>query len=234
MKAANYHIIEIDEQSYMKTPSGLFYFVEGLEYDKYQFTAKMFLPCNDKYAAGQEVFVLHFALDRELTINGKKYRAVLDEDIVYHKDADGVKSHNFILADKTYTIETALGYDNKKEQEGVFKVTFSNTEGVNVGDEIAIYIDTDYPIPFSEQVAILPQYVTKNLTTNQPLNDYIQVSPLTDEGFTKKGGVLLANKDLNKGWGQLGESEVLFKKMSSTRLPSGDYMVKKEDIYATR
>lgn len=229
----NYHLVEIDENSYMKTPSGLYYAEEGNEYDKYIMKAKMVKPLNDKYKVGQELFVSHFVIDNSATVNGKKLRFVQDEEVLIYFENEKPKSNNYILATKSFKTEKFLEYETKKEIDGQFKVLYSDFKGVKKENDISIYIDTDYPIKWENLICIKPTTVLKNLTTNKPLNDYIEVEPLDSDNYEQmKGGVFLKSSIVNKNLGLYNGLKVIAKFNPSTRLDNGNYMVKKDDLQA--
>ena len=127
-----------------------------------------------------------------------------------------------------------MAYETKTEQLNVFEVVYSPFDFAEKGDHIAIYQDTDYPISFKDLVCIKEQFCIKNITKDNPLNDYVEVKPLSKEGYSKEGGVLISNKDLNKGWGLLGHKQVYHSLNSSLSLPNGNQMVSKDEIYITR
>lgn len=234
MHSPNYNLVKIDESSFKRTPSGLYYEVEGLEYDKYLFDATVVIPKGNEYQKGQKIITNHFAIDSSLIVEGEKLRCVKDEEVVVYYEDGKPKSKNFILAKRVFKEEKALDYVSKKEVPNVFEVTYSPFDFAKEGDEIAIYQDTDYPIAFSEIVALRKEFCTKNITQDKPINNYVEIQPLTEEGYSKEGGVLISNKDHNKGWGLLNGEEVFFIRNASLKLPNGNYMVDRESILLSR
>ena len=227
MRRPNYHVLKIDEKSYGKTPSGLHYFTEGVDYDKYNFTAEMVIPMNDDYHVGQKVIASHFILDAKFRINDEVMRFAKDDEIFVHFDGDTPKSKQYILAEKLKQKKTALAFEMEEEIENVFKVVYSEFDFAEKGDEIAIVKDTDYPIAHTDIICLRPDYCMRNLTKEKNINDFKLIQPLTDEGFEKtEGGIYIQAKEVNKGWGLYNGQKVIFEKKDSYKLPDGNYMTK--------
>jgi hypothetical protein len=221
----NFHIVSIDEGSYNKTASGLYYFKMGQDSERYLQNATIEYPIKgEPYKQGDKVYVYHYVLDAKVSLKGNTYRAARPEDILCKVEEGQLISHQYIIAEKTFD-KDFLG--KNVEVKNRFKVLYSPFEEMEEGDVIYIAEDSDYPVEEINCTFIMRNYVLKNETKNTMLNDFIEVEEVAEDKFNRtSSGLFIPNEDFNYSVGRVGDKKYYYEKESHYRIKEGHFATK--------
>jgi len=225
MYSPNFHIVSIDEGSYNKLANGMYAVRIGQECEKYLQNATVeFSIKNSNYKKGDKVYISHLAIDNKMYYKDKPYRAALPEDILCKVEGGQLISHDFVIAEKTYT-KDSLGRD--KENSNRFRVLYSPFEELEEGDEVYVAEDTDYPIEEISCTFLKRKYLLKNITKDTMLNDHEEVEVIEEDKFLKnKSGIFLANENYNYHVGKHKGKKYFYEKLPYKKLSEGFHATK--------
>lgn len=227
MNTLHYNLIEVDKTLpiTIKTKSGLILEVpkEGSGYELCPQEGILDTPTvGSKYKQGDVLIFEHQVSDRETDYFGKQHYLALDEEVIGWKEVEweydevgskkqtvSILSHNRIVCEEIeYNAapksDILIIPENKETQSQKFVITYSPFENFNVGDEIIVKKNHDYPIKRLKKVFVKPEDVIQNETTKEIYNGFtiIEVEK-HDNVIQNEAGLYLSKKHAKKGIGKV-------------------------------